>query len=92
MYGFSLASINITAILIVVILKWYLAKGILKPVYYLGIVASCLFTCINVMMFLHDPAQWSIMLLNLLNAYAIVMNIIGLRRLARETNEQARQA
>lgn len=89
MYGTSLAAINITSIILVVILKWYLAKGILKPVYYIGIVVSLLFTVMNTLMFIHDVEQWSIMLLNLLNAYAIVMNIIGLRRLARETKDEA---
>jgi len=89
MYSTLLASVNVTAILVVIALKWYLAKGILRPVYHLGIVASCLFTCVNVMMYLHDPAQWSIMLLNLLNVYAIVMNVVGLRRLRKESNENS---
>jgi len=88
MYSFWLTTINILAITLVVILKWYLAKGVLKPVYYLGIVASCLFSCINIMLFLHDPEQWSIMLMNILNVYAVVMNIIGLKRLAKEERNE----
>ena len=87
MYSILLASVNITAILVVIVLRWYLTKGILRPVYHLGIVASCLFTCTNVMLYLHDPGQWSIMLLNILNAYVVVMNIIGLKRLRKEKNE-----
>lgn len=40
------------------------------------------------MLFLHDPEQWSIMLMNILNVYAVVMNIIGLKRLAKEERNE----
>ena len=85
MYNVSLTSLNITAILIVVVLKWYLAKGILRPVYWLGIIGAIIFSCMNFMLFIHDTEQWSVMLLNILNAYGIIMNIIGLRRLKKES-------
>ncbi|KKM72554.1 hypothetical protein LCGC14_1419300 [marine sediment metagenome] len=87
MYSFWLTIINISAIILVIALKWYLAKGILKPVYYLGIVASCLFTCVNIMLYVHDSTQWSIMLLNIMNAYAVVMNVVGLKRLKKEKED-----
>lgn len=81
MYSFWLATINIFAVILVIILKWYLSKGILKPVYWLGIATACLFTCVNIMLFVHDSSQWSIMLLNIMNFYSVIMNIVGLRRL-----------
>lgn len=89
MYSFWLTTVNVIAIVFVLILKWYLAKGTLKPVYYLGIIASCLFSCVNIMLFIHDPAQWSILLLNILNIYSVVMSVIGLLRLSKEKKRKS---
>lgn len=87
MYGIVLGAVAVLTILTVVITKWYLAKGILKPVYYMNITTSLLHASVNWIMFLHDAEQVAMLLYNLLSIYAIVMAIKGLKRLKREANE-----
>ena len=84
MYGIILAVVAVLTILTVVITKWYLAKGILKPVYYLNIITSVLHASVNWVMYLHDSEQIAMLLYNFLSIYAIIMSVKGLRRLKRE--------
>jgi hypothetical protein len=84
MYGTILAVVAIITIFTVVITKWYLAKGILRPVYYLNITTAILHASVNWIMYLHDSEQIAILLYNLLSIYAIVMSIKGLKRLKKE--------
>ena len=84
MYGITLAVVAILTILTVVITQWHLAKGILKPVYYLNIATSLLHATVNWAMYLHDSEQIAMLLYNFLSIYAITMSIKGLRRLKRE--------
>lgn len=88
MYGIILGIVAVLTILTVVIAKWYLAKGILKPVYYMNIITSLLHASINWIMFVHDVEQWAMLLYNLLSIYTIVMSIKGLKRLRKEANEE----
>lgn len=81
MYGILLAVIAVLTILSVAVTKWYLAKGILKPVYYLNITTSLLHASVNWAMFLHDTEQIAMLLYNFLSIYVIIMAAKGLRRL-----------
>lgn len=87
MYGILLAIVAVLIITTVVITKWYLAKGILKPVYYLNIIISILHAFVNWIMFIHDTEQIAMLLYNFLSVYAIIMAIKGLKRLKRENEE-----
>ena len=84
MYGILLTIVAALTISTVVVTKWYLAKGILKPVYYLNIATSLLHALVNWMMFIHDPEQIGMLLYNLLSIYAIIMSVKGLKRLKKE--------
>lgn len=83
-YNLALSTVNITAITIMLVSDWYLAKGILRPVYCLGILTATLFGVESVMMFVHDADQWSTLLMNIVNVNVLVASASGLRRLARE--------
>ena len=84
MYEVILTTVIIASILLVIANKWLLAKGILKPVYWLGIAIAITLSTKNTMLFIHDMTQWSVMLLNVMNVYGIIMSVVGLRRLKRE--------
>ena len=89
MYGSLLTIITLLTISGVVASKWYLAKGILKPVYCLNITISVLHFVVNWMMFLHDSEQISLLLYNFLSIYAVVMSVKGLMRLKRESQNKS---
>ena len=91
MYGILLAVVAGLTILTVVITKWYLAEGILKPVYYLNIITSLLHALVNWMMFIHDAEQVGMLMYNLLSIYAIVMAVKGLKRLKKERQDEAQK-
>ena len=84
MYSVILTIAATLTIIIVISAKWFLAKGILKPVYYLNMVTSVLHASINWIMYLHDPEQIGMLLYNFLSIYVIIMSIKGLRRLKKE--------
>lgn len=88
MYQIILVIIAILTVMSVTTTKWYLSKGILKPVYHLNIFTSLLHATVNWAMFLHDSEQIGMLIYNFLSVYTIVMAIRGLNRLKEEdTNE-----
>lgn len=63
---------------------WYVAKGQLKPVYWLMIVMACGNIICNVTIANDQPKYWGLWGFNILIAWTILMAIRGLRRLKNE--------
>jgi len=63
--------------------NWFVARGILKPVYWLMIIIAISSAALNLMVAVEKPAYSSLLLFNMLSIQAVYCAIVGLRRLAK---------
>ena len=63
---------------------WLVAKGSLRPVYWLMILSGIAGTVANITLASNDPKQVVVLLINLTTLFMIVMGIKGLFRLRKE--------
>lgn len=72
-------------IILTIIAKWYLAKGILKIVHYLSIVTCLVYITMNTGVAIFRPEMAATALYSFLSSYIIAMDIKGLLRLKKES-------
>jgi len=84
MFAAFFTILTIIAIILTMFSKWYLAKGILRPVYWLGIGIGITYLILNTVTAFLRPEFQAVIFYNLLSIYAISMSIKGLNRLRKE--------
>lgn len=64
--------------------NWLVARGSLRPVYWLMIVIAASSAVLNIMVAVEKPAYGSLLVFNLLSIQSVYCAIVGLRRLSNE--------
>jgi len=87
----ELTGIIITALTFVVVpanmfAQWQLSKGNLKLAYPLLMAVYTLYMIIETILAFNVPSQISVLLFNVVNAWALYMAYKGMKRLHKETN------
>ena len=73
--------LSILIVLLAVIKFWYLSNGRLYMTYRLDLVIFTLYSILETFLGLRDPSQWSVLFMNIVNFWAIIMAIKGIIRL-----------
>lgn len=80
-YATFLTTVTIITVILNIFNHWYIHKGQMNRVYLLSIFVYVGYIMVETAMALRHPEQWSIMLYNITNFWALSMAILGHRRL-----------
>jgi uncharacterized membrane protein len=76
---------SIFIVILAVIKFWYLSEGNLYVTYRLDIVLFTSYIILETYLALRDPSQTSLLLMNIISVWALIMTIKGIKRLKKES-------
>jgi len=76
---------GMTIIITQILKHWYFANGNLWYSYHITIVIYLSYMCLETTVALHDHAQRSLLLMNIVSIWALIMSIKGIIRIKKES-------